>query len=48
MINYFRELLATLKSIQHSLQMLAECVQKNPRHYGVKFFISTGNWNDNG
>jgi len=45
MINYFRELLKTLKSIDASLKRLALCVTDNQRDHGAKQFLRTGNWN---
>jgi len=47
MINYFRELLATLKAIEKHLSKLAGCVRKvgHGRSWD-KPSITTNNWND--
>lgn len=54
MIKYFKELLATLKSIDKRLAVIEEnsnrlnqCVKDNSRGYGNRSSISTSHWNDN-
>ena len=42
-INYFTELLQTLKSIDESLKMISACVNKNMYQ---KTYIKTGHWNE--
>tara|TARA_R110000782_G_scaffold252060_1_gene339777 strand:+ start:28 stop:201 length:174 start_codon:yes stop_codon:yes gene_type:complete len=57
MIKYFRELLATLKSIDKTNKEikailddidlnLARCVVKNGRRHGTDHYLVTGHWND--
>ena len=57
MIKYFRELLATLKSIDKTNKEikaslddidlnLARCVVKNGRRHGKDHYLVTGHWND--
>ena len=46
MINYFKELLRTLKSIEKHLDRISSCVKNSPRDYGDKISISTCHWND--
>jgi hypothetical protein len=46
MINYFKELLQTLKKIEQHLEKLASCVQTSHRNYGDRVSISTKHWND--
>ena len=45
MIKYFKELLATLKSIDESLKELRGCVRHGVRHSKEKHIV-TGHWND--
>lgn len=45
MIKYFRELLATLKSIDARLKVLEECVIWTPKH-GHGKSIKVAHWND--
>ena len=46
MINYFKELLATLKKIETHLSLLASCVKTSHRDYGDRVSLSTKHWND--
>lgn len=45
-LNYFKELLLTLKSIDSSLKEISKCVVKSDRGYGKNTYLSTGHWND--
>jgi hypothetical protein len=47
MLSYFRELLATLKSIDQSLKELASCVGSAPAHKSYKKALTTQDWNAN-
>jgi len=47
MINYFKELLSTLKRIESHLEKLSSCVKISGRDYGDRVSISTKHWNDN-
>jgi len=46
MLNYFRELLLTLKRIESHLERLASCVRDSGRGYGDNRSLSTKHWND--
>jgi hypothetical protein len=46
MINYFKQLLATLKSIDASLKELSVCVRHDHHGHGDRHSISTKHWND--
>lgn len=53
MINYFKELLATLKSIDENLKKIesntknvSDCVKRNHHSYGDSASLSTKHWND--
>ena len=48
MIKYFRELLATLKSIDARLKRFEELIDSPPSHHsrGYKKYLRTGHWND--
>ena len=43
---YFRELLATLKSIEAHLARLSSCVRTNHHSHGDRASLSTKHWND--
>jgi hypothetical protein len=45
-INYFKELLVTLKKIESHLEKLSNCVSSSSRNHGDRFSISTKHWND--
>jgi len=46
-LNYFKELLATLKSIDNRLSKLEDCIDRNfDRKAGP--YIKTGHWNTGG
>jgi hypothetical protein len=52
MIKYFRDLLATLKSIDENLKkierntkMVSDCVRKNHHSHGDQASLSTKHWN---
>jgi len=46
MINYFKELLETLKKIEVHLGELAKCVRDNRSRHGANYYLNTGHWND--
>jgi len=46
MMKYFKDLLATLKSIESSLKVIASCVTENPQGHGDRVSLSTKHWND--
>lgn len=46
-LNYFKELLETLKKIEKHLELLSSCVKNSSRGYGDSKCISTKHWNDN-
>ena len=50
MINYFKELLATIKSIDASLKTLnSNCdkvIIKSSKQHGDRYSLSTKHWND--
>ena len=46
MINYFKDLLATLKSIDSSLKKIASAVRVNHRSHGASHYMNMGHWNE--
>ena len=53
MIQYFKDLLKTLKEINDNLEKiekhtgkLAKCVKDNSHRHGADRYIITGHWND--
>lgn len=46
-INYFRELLATLQRIERHLARIASTVRSEHHKHGDRHSLSTKHWNDN-
>jgi len=46
MINYFKELLRTLKLIEQHLNNISKCVSPNAKSNGVRSYLNTGHWNE--
>lgn len=46
MIDYFKELLKTLKSIDSHLAKLSKCVKVNQSRHGDDVSLSTKHWNE--
>lgn len=45
-VDYFKELLKTLKEIECHLKKLSDCVVDRSGSHGDRFTISTKHWND--
>ncbi len=46
MLNYFKELLVTLRAIEKHLEHIARCVKVDHHRHGDRYSVSTKHWND--